>query len=514
MLGNTMRWGTGAAIAAVGVFVVAVVAHALEEPNRTATLWTPVVEWTIANPQFEGNPFDIAATAAFTHETTGETRTTGMFFDGGTTWRFRFFPTRTGRWTFQTTSTDADLDGHAGTVTVEPNPEPLARGCLATAENSRWAWQTGESGETRPFTPQLVMYKCLHAIESMPEEELRDDLRLWFDEHGFNGLHVRVMCRWFDFEKERHSDFDTDDPNPDPRTFAALERLITLTHQADGFVHIWKWGDEDRRMTPIRWGINGTADRRLQRYLAARLGPLPGWTLGYGFDLWEWVNAEQLHEWHAHMHEHLGWPRMLGGRAHQHGTPISRAMTYQLDYVGYETHRPDYDAYVAALEQQPDRPAFMEDRFRVRYSIWRAKDYSLDDTRRGLWRSTMAGGVANIWGYLLPDDDRGGSRPYPTRHQIRSYADFFANRFLNGMERDNTLTDGVCLRRGNAHFLFYGEDVHEISMNLSSMATAQPAIAIDTKTPYYEFEIGELEPGPHTWKAPYISDWAVAVGDF
>lgn len=489
-------------------------AGAVHQSERTATLWTPVQEWAVNNPQFSDNPFDIEGAATFTHEATGRTHTTGLFYDGGTTWRFRFSATLTGQWRYETSSTDLHLNGHTGILTVRANPDRDALGCLTTADTNKWAWQTGEDGATRAFTPQLVMYKYLDAIEAMSDDALRDDLRLWFEGHGFNGVHVGVMCRWFDFEKERHTAFDTDNPNPDPRTFAVLERLIAMAHQSGGFVHIWKWGDEDRHMTPIRWGINGAADRRLQRYLAARLGPVPGWTLGYGFDLWEWVTAEQLIDWHGYMHQHLGWSRFIGGRVGAWHRPITEAMTYDLDYVGYETHRPDYATYVRALELQPARPAFMEDRFRVRYSIWRDKDYSPDDTRRGLWRSAMAGGVANIWGYLLPDDDLGGSRAYPNRHQIRTYADFFAPRPLNGMERDNDRTDGVCLRRGMTHFLFYGEDKHEFALDLRGMEGSQPAIAIDTKTPYYEFDLGVFESGARTWEAPYVSDWAVAVGVF
>ena len=53
-----------------------------------------------------------------------------------------------------------------------------------------------------------------------------------------------------------------------------LELLITKVHAAGGLVHIWAWGDEARRWTPVRWGKNGKVDKRLQRYIAARLGPL------------------------------------------------------------------------------------------------------------------------------------------------------------------------------------------------------------------------------------------------
>ena len=78
--------------------------------------------------------------------------------------------------------------------------------------------------------------------------------------------------------------------------------------------HLWTWGDEQRNMTPARWGINGNVDKRLQRYIGARLGPLPGWTMGYGFDLDEWVKVSELDVWRDYMHDHLGWPHLLGGR--------------------------------------------------------------------------------------------------------------------------------------------------------------------------------------------------------
>lgn len=39
-------------------------------------------------------------------------------------------------------------------------------------------------------------------------------------------------------------------------------------------------------------------------------------------------------------------------------------------------------------------------------------------------------------------------------------------------------------------------------------------VAVDTLKPYRELDLGMLEPGKQTWKAPYRSDWAVAVGRF
>ena len=235
--------------------------------------------------------------------------------------------------------------------------------------------------------------------------------------------------------------------------------------------------------------------------------------MGYGFDLHEWVKKDDLRKWHEYMHEHLGWSHFMGGRAHKNRlTQIYEG----LDYSGYEQHRPDYGKYVETIEKRPTKPSFSEDRFRVRQNGGYAhKDYDFDMTRRGLWHSTMAGGVANIWGNLQGQSSRLGSKPYPNAAQIKTWSVFWRNRFLKGMIRDGRITDGVCLRGPDRkHHVFYKEDATSVETDLAAMKGAQKAVAVDTKKPYAEIDIGALEPAKQTWKAPYRSDWAIAVGDF
>ena len=269
-----------------------------------------------------------------------------------------------------------------------------------------------------------------------------------------------------------------------------------------------------KQWTPNRWGKNGRVDRRLQRYIAARLGPLPGWTMGYGFDLHEWVKDDDLKRWHASLHRHFGWPHLLGGRAHKNRlTQICES----LDYSGYEQHRPDYATYCKTIDKRPGKPSFSEDRFRIRLSgAYKAKDYSMERTRRGLWHSTMAGGVANIWGDLTGvGDSSDGSAPYPKSHWIKAWSLFFERRFTRDMVRANALTDGACLRRPTRrHFVFYREDATSIRLDLSGMPAPQPAVAVDALKPYGELDLGRLPPKKQTWQAPYKSDWAIAVGEW
>jgi len=95
----------------------------------------------------------------------------------------------------------------------------------------------------------------------------------------------------------------------------------------------------------LKGGLGGRIDLRLQRYIAARLGPIPGWSMGFGFDLDEWVTADQLKEWHDNMHRHFGWSHFLGGcpAGPNRGTDHSQYLTWNqnLDYGSYEHHQPD-----------------------------------------------------------------------------------------------------------------------------------------------------------------------------
>jgi hypothetical protein len=235
--------------------------------------------------------------------------------------------------------------------------------------------------------------------------------------------------------------------------------------------------------------------------------------MGYGFDLQEWVGGEGLAAWHRHMHEHMGWFHFLGGRAGgpTSGTDHSAYVDFNrpLDYAGYQHWKPSYDVYVAALEAIPGKPVMSEDRFRIR---GRSKDYSMEQTRRGLWQSAMAGGVANIWGNLRPEATEGGSSPYERREWIRTCATFFGCRFRRDLVRDNSITDAVCLRTPRHDlFIFYKECTATVQMDLSGMPGPARAVAVDAMKPYAETDLGEVAPEARTWHAPYESDWAIAV---
>ncbi|MHC4400915.1 MAG: DUF5060 domain-containing protein [Planctomycetota bacterium] len=239
------------------------------------TQWSPYLQWTVVNPTSSGNAFDVRATVEFTHHPSGETRRTEMFFVGGRSWAFRFTGTRLGTWSFVTSSEDEDLRGHTGKVMIAPNHRVDVHGFLEKS-GSKWGWEATEN----VFVPQLVMWDYI-AGGNIPrvshnKPELVDrKIEQFIVDHGFNGFHVPVIGgRWFDLDatSDRVESAMTD---PDPRTFEALELLITKTHEAGGLVHIWPWGDHSRRQTPksLTGGIGGVS--QLSRDADTRILPRP-----------------------------------------------------------------------------------------------------------------------------------------------------------------------------------------------------------------------------------------------
>lgn len=175
-------------------------------------------------------------------------------------------------------------------------------------------------------------------------------------------------------------------------------------------------------------------------------------------------------------------------------------------------HRSDYDIYVKAITQYPNQPTFLEDRFRVRKNVYPDKDYDFEMTRRGLWHSTMAGGAANIWGNLLNPRPDGVSHPYPNKEQIKTWSLFWQDRFKKEMVRDNSITDGLCLKVPGDLLAFYKENADSIKMDLSELKDKFDAVAVDTRKKYKELRLLHFSAKPNqVFKAPYKSDWAVAV---
>jgi CubicO group peptidase (beta-lactamase class C family) len=487
--------------------------------DRAAVMWE-YLEWSVENVSYSGNPFDVLAKVTFSHTKSGQKRTTEMFYDGNSTWRFRFTGTRTGKWAFKTSSDVPELNSHTGSVTVTENTDPNIRGFLTHIGN-KYAIQIKDDTDLQGYLFNVYMSRVEHPAflddfgsDLAEVEKIALGCLAEARGNGFEIIFLHVNNNWFKFGTRRHDEHES--TGPDPVAFGVLETILKTVHRAGGRSHIWVWGDEWRRWTPrgVPGGINGKVDRRLQRYIAARLGPLPGWTIGYGFDLHEWTNTDALNAWAEYLHEHMGWQHLLCARGYRIDGPdnINSYDGFGRDVpLAATSHGPvDYQEIVEDLDGDFKRPHLYEERHSYKREGF---NLDMDGTRRLLWWESMAGGMGGFYGFY-PDSPH----PYPNPQQLRTHYTFWHTnkRFKLDMQRANNLTrDGYVLRvPSNTHYVFYSENTSSVRMDLTDMVGAQSGIAVDTKTEYDELDIGTLGSKEHVWKAPYRSDWAIAVGSF
>jgi len=391
-----------------------------------------------------------------------------LTFRSGDQTKFRFTPTQTGTWTFSS----------GGEIDINTNRPSYAKGFVA-AKGSKWIRSaTGEA-----FVPQFVMYN---------KPDLEAGLTEFVEGHGFTGFHIKNLRDFLD--------------NPE-----YFEAAVLKTYRRGGTTHFWIWGDEARNTTPSTYSVNVD---ELYTAMAARLSPIPGWTLGFGFDLFEWTTAEQLDSFRATLQQKCDYAHLVGGRGHKNEY---KEISTQLDYASWEWHHPSYKDYREHFEQanaqrSVPRPVFSEDRFRIQTPDT-PQHYTAEETLQGLWHSAMAGGIANIWGNRPEGQEF--SEPYPNKAAIHTYSQFISTYFNADMQPDNSLiSEGYCLRDTDKAAICYSQMPERVRFDLSKITTPIQAVTVvDANAKNTQLnQIAITEPTLE-WQPPYPSNWAFWIGD-
>jgi len=533
-------------------------------------------EWSIANPSWNGNEYDVVATVTFTHADSALAHTTEMFYAGSNTWKFRFTGTRPGRWTFRTASRDPELNGHKGQVTVKPNPDPMIKGFLTHVGN-RFAIMGRDDRDLQPYVYQVYMnqqdyeQQYNHASRVWDDPVHRQHLveSYWNDtvDNGFKVYFVAMFYSWF-----QQGALDTnmlDSPGvftPDPEVFDALEYAIKYAHQRGGRTHIWAWGDQGRKQTPnlLPGGVLGDAHKRLMRYTAARLGPIPGWCMNFGFDTLELPNPEAItSQWANYLNERMGWKHMLCARGWKnsafainsyagfsgryeltttkHGPAGYNEIRHDLASDSSKPHlyeeRHTYNRFKYVAPGAGQEPGDGPDQYGMSdgYACWPVKLSSAeqarlneDGSRRLIWWEQMAGGMGGFFGHFsvrfnsygpFSQNCGCGYHPDSLKRAFRCFRDFWAkDRFKFDMVVDaDRVRNGIgyCLRtRDYRNFIFFVENDGRVEIDLAGMPGAQRVIAVDAKQEYSEIPKGNVSAGWRRIDLGYSSDWAIAVGRF
>jgi hypothetical protein len=535
-----MRSATRWAASAVGFWILLPALAFAQDLGASSAKTFETLTYSLENPTFSGNPYDIDATVLFTHADSGDQIRTGIYYDGGPNWRFRFTGTQEGTWTFISESDD-DLSGATGSIDV--TVDPAARGFL-TAHGTKYGRQIGTARTVK--AQPYVVYMNRRAESSTVNPGFggdTDNVATWggpdnaarrtayieqAQANGCNAIFLHVNNQWFRNGAQGWDDHGS--TNPDRHVFAAIEDLIVDAHAAGLQVNIWAWGDNagHRRWTPIGvpGGINGYADRRIQRYIADRLGPLPGWSMGYGFDLFEWTNQDQVSDWANFLTDRMGWDHLLSGRSlpllGPDGTDDSAPASFVNGYASLRrggqilqtdsnaVSRADDggpDSYAETREdvlRDPSRPILYEERHAYQ-RYWEGSSTawpttSMDGTRTLLWWWTMAGGAGGWIGFYGNTSSASGDGPYPHPEQLRTHATFWEHRLELDMVVDNRLTGGVSQRQYALHspdtgrIVMFAEDTNSIELNLDGFPDRFQATLVDAEDAYREIDLGVIEP--------------------
>lgn len=518
--------------------------------SRSARMWE-CEEYSLTNTTWSGNPFDLVATVTFTHAK--EKRTTEMFYVGGNTWKFRFTGTQIGVWKFSTSSTDADLDGYTGAVSVSRRANPDIKGFLTHVGN-KYAIMEEDIDDLEGYVYQVFMnqqdYEQQHEHSSRilghpSRANLIDDYWRNTRDNGFSIYFFAVFYSWFRMGALSIDDFssatDAHLNQPDLALFETLERAITYAHERGGRTHIWAWGDNGRKQTPnhLGDGFSGKRHQRLTRYIAARLGPLPGWTMNFGFDTIEMPKAEVDTAWWAdEMNRTMGWPHILTSRGWKDDSFAANSYAgfggnpYDLETT--DKGPADYREIRQHMQAHGRKPSIYEERHTYnRWKCWPARVSDPDrlnetGSRRLIWWETMAGGMGGFFGHFSERFNRYGPfrpngpcgyHPDSLKRGFRTYREFWKDERLKlSMSPDNTRVSGAtgyCLVTSDKkHFVFFVEDADSVTIDLRGMPGKQPVIAVDAKADYGEVDHGMVTAAVHTIDLGPTSDWALAVGNF
>jgi hypothetical protein len=250
------------------------------------------------------NPFtDVELTATFIHEGSGETVKVDGFYDGDDTYRLRFMPTKKGKWTFTTRSSEKEMNMQEGSLLCT---DAVTKG-MVQASGQSFVYPDG----TLYHPVGTTSYAWIHSTKERQEQTYQS-----LEESGFNKLRFCVfpnnsVYEWPTMYPFKLLSKTTDAAGKDhyvwdysrfePAFFRHLEecvdRLKTLNIEADLIL-----------FTPYDGGLWGfdrmtmENNNRYLRYVVARLASFSNiwWSMANEWDLCraktydEWIEMSKL----------------------------------------------------------------------------------------------------------------------------------------------------------------------------------------------------------------------------
>ena len=407
--------------------LVACVCHTPAVAQQNVEQWGRF-ETSISNATWAGNPFDIVLTADFEHVNSGEILRQYGFYAGDNKWKLYFMPTRTGNWTFRTSSTDGDLNGVSGSFIAgnASNSGPVS------PSGRYWRMENG-----RAIAPTLLAVGPY--VRSNPISETRG-LVDWADNVAgatflgttllnFEGDGVYTRSQ----EDRMYIDGASEGVHFYLPAWNRTNAFYDAVRDADMGHYILIYSDDasDPSSHGISEGGSGSlsaAELRLFRYLVARLAPYPKVIWDSGIDIGENRSDTWINNFVAWFHANDPWRHPIASRT---GGGSGGIHPRQGDYYsdGERTLR-SRSTQVSTVESRTV-PTAMTDRYREDYVS--PFDGGREKIREAAWQMALTYGTAVYFG----GSDAGGYLVETYASDLKAAPDLGVLRtFLNAKVSD------------------------------------------------------------------------------
>jgi len=337
---------------------------------------------SLPNSSYSDNPFELKVDATFTHSGGTQINLPG-YYDGNNTWKIGFMPTKTGTWTYRTSSSDSDLNGKTGSTNVVESGLP---GLLKADSTNSKKWKFADGGYVVPIALRMEIFSepastsvFTNAADYMESHNVHMSETRLLEEYGqWGGRHDYI----FKGSWQNH-EFDLDIW----RRFE--ERLDILTERGLG-AHIMLYSDDSGKPG---WGGQTATEALVIRYLVARTAGYPVIFYNTGIDISEYRSCSDINWIGAEINNHDPYNHP---RSSRHGGGSGGCVMNRQTFDSRGSPNTAQVGSMISIFKSNSIPTSMDDAWGENRGSHQSKNHTEQDIRRAFWKATIAGGVGGL----------------------------------------------------------------------------------------------------------------------
>jgi hypothetical protein len=419
------------------------------------------------NMTWSGNPFDVDLSVVFVSPS-GRELTQPGFYAGNNIWKVYFMPDEAGKWQYQTSSSDDDLNGHKGKFTCVKS----IKESVLTTSGKHWALSTGEGYFPVIWGPTVPDGGHWGFRGKDADDQVVDDALLFANDvvnADLLGIGELVVVRtgWAKDWPESALPYV---PGKEGEEFNLtfwdeLNKKLDMAASMNMGIYIMFYGDDE--MTPDRYGITPYSDSemRLFRYAVARLACYPHVLWDSGIDIGEYRDDKWINWFAEWFLEHDPWKHPVSSRSGGGSGGIRPEKATYFSTGGAEL--PSREKLLKIFEES-NVPVAHTDHWRPFIS---RGNWDSDKIRRAVWRCGLSGPQALYVDYnqgklVQKEIIRGGQF---TGHAMHFFKGSLKNDIRELIPHDELVKGGgnvILSCKEGEEYVAYDEDGSEFSLHL------------------------------------------------